>query len=89
MSAGSEKIHFVCVRAAHHRRWATGDLCEHLGLAAYCPAGDVADHDWMPTATDRSGLVLLGYTRTRVETDVGSGDEREPRDEDVPLLIRT
>lgn len=57
-------VQFVCVRGAHHRRGpGAASLCEHLGCGAYCPAGDVPGHEWMPTSTDLSTLVDLGYVR--------------------------
>ena len=77
-------VQFVCVRGAHHRR-GTGaaSLCEHLGCDAYCPAGDVPGHEWMPTSTDLSTLVDLGYVRSR-------GDEARADDEadDAALIHR-
>ncbi len=90
MCADTGKVQFVCLRAAHHRRWATGErLCANLGCAAYCPAGDIGDHEWMPTATDLLGLTRLGYIRPRDEADLAAEDERERRDDAVPVLIRT
>lgn len=89
MCADTRTVQFVCLRAAHHRRWATVErLCEHLGCAAYCPAGDIGEHDWMPAATDLLGLARLGYIRPRDEADLAT-DEGQRLDDDVLVLIRT
>lgn len=54
-------IVFVCVRPEHHRRRAIGAaLSENLGRSAYCPAGDLEGHDWLPGPTDRARLACLG-----------------------------
>ena len=60
----SAEIHlqFVCMRPLHHRhRTSPLSLCEHKGCAAYCPAGDIGGHDWLPVSTDLAGLAGLGY----------------------------
>ncbi len=80
-------VQFVCVRPAHHRRWATAELCEHAGLAAYCPAGCAGDHDWMPASTDLATLIHLGFIRVR-EGDLAPADEREGHDDGALVLIR-
>lgn len=60
------KIHFVCVRGSHHRHAAaTTHLCRHLGCPAFCPAGDVGEHEWVVTSTDIATLARLGYVVTR------------------------
>lgn len=85
MDAGKD-VQFVCVRAAHHRHWApVATLCEHLGCAAWCPAGDVGDHEWLPAATDIVGLSQLGYRRAA--RDAG-GAEKHDADDDARVLIR-
>lgn len=76
------KIHFVCVRGSHHRRaTAATHLCRHLGCPAFCPAGDVGDHDWVVTSTDIATLARLGYVVTR--EPAGSTAHAEE-----PVLIR-
>lgn len=79
-------VHFVCVRAGHHRRGTTAArVWEYLGRPAYCPAGDVAGHDWMVTSTGLDALARLGYI---VE---GRSSEKEKEGEaadEPPVLIR-
>lgn len=89
MSAPAWKVQFVCVRAAHHRRRSTVErLCEHFGCVAYCPAGDIGEHDWMPTAADLLGLARVGYVGGRDGAGATAQDERARLDEDAPVLIR-
>jgi len=84
-SHGGERVLFVCVRAGHHRHWAkAGGLCEHLGCAAYCPAGDIADHDWMAASTDVFNLTRLGYLRPLRDEDLAAEDDET---DDQPMLI--
>ncbi len=79
-------VHFVCVRAAHHRRGTTaGRLCEYLGHPAYCPAGDAAGHDWMVTSTDLGALARLGYV---VERDGSEKEKESDAVDEPPVLIR-
>jgi len=87
VSAGEIRVDFVCVRAAHHRRRPTSPcLCDHLGRPAYCPAGDVDDHDWMPLATELARLARIGYARI---ADVHDEKEAgEPDDDRILVLIR-
>lgn len=54
------EILYVCARPDHHRRRARETRpVEHLGCAAYCPAGDLGGHEWMPTQTDLTRLQEL------------------------------
>ena len=77
MSTDRKRIQFVCVRAAHHRSVTPQKVvCEHYGCDAFCPAGDVGDHEWLPTTTDLVGLGCLGYVRY---ADDGAPAE-EPRE---------
>lgn len=70
-------VQFVCMRPAHHRhRMSALSLCEHQGCAAYCPAGDVGDHDWLPVLTRTASLVSLGYAPARADVPA-MGEERE------------
>ncbi len=87
MNAGAKMVQFVCVRPAHHRRGAAAELCAHCGLAAYCPAGDVGGHDWMPTSTDLATLIHLGFVRTH-EGDLAA-DERDEAEDDALIVVRT
>ncbi len=85
MNAGTKKVQFVCVRPAHHRRWAAAELCEHAGLGAYCPAGAVGEHDWMPASTDLATLTHVGFHRTREGV---AADERAADEGDMLTLMR-
>jgi hypothetical protein len=85
VNAGAKKVQFVCVRPAHHRRCAMVEICEHVGLAAYCPAGDIGGHDWMPTSTDVAALLHLGFIVGVREGDIAPADKRE---DDEFVLIR-
>lgn len=88
MRADTTRIQFVCVRAAHHRRGTRAEgLCAYLGCAAYCPAGDIGAHDWMPASTDVATLARLGYLRTRDEAERESDDQG--LEDDPPILVRT
>lgn len=80
---GTQRIEFVCVRAAHHRRQAMAeDVCEFAGFLAYCPAGDIGGHEWMAAPTDLATLTRVGLRRAREAAD--DTDERHP---DMPELI--
>lgn len=79
-------VQFVCLRPAHHRRRLKAlSLCEHQGCAAYCPAGDVDEHDWLPVLTRTASLVSLGYAPAHGDVPA-RGEEREAEDDLV--LIR-
>lgn len=60
-AAYSLGVRYVCLRPSHHRRRASGvQLGQHLGCPAYCPAGDVEGHEWMPALTDVERLGCVG-----------------------------
>lgn len=85
MNARETRVDFVCFRAAHYRkRSAATAVCEHFGCPAYCPAGDVGDHEWVALSTDLARLARLGYAGLG-----GREEPEEPADRDShPVLIR-
>jgi hypothetical protein len=86
-SESTERVEFVCVRAAHHRRAATTRcLCDVGGWHGYCPAGDIGDHEWLPITSDLVRLTQLGYRwRPRSDEPVERDDRQ---DDDTLALIR-
>ncbi len=84
MPTDAKAIQFICVTAAHHRLGTAGEAaCEHFGCAAYCPAGDVGHHEWMPTWTDLGSLAALGYVRDGED----AADECTPEAADDRLVL--
>lgn len=77
---GWAEILYVCVRAEHHRhRVAGAEPGEHRGCAAYCPAGALDGHEWLPCNTDLERLISAG---------IASGEPAEARRGREILLIR-
>ena len=81
------RVQFVCLRAEHHRLRPVGStLRQYLGHSAYCPAGDVGDHDWMPVATDLLRLARVGFLYPLDEPE--ATDTEPPSDDDLVLMRR-